>query len=273
MAFDKGEAEQLLADCGRHCCICGLLHSIQVHHIVPGDDTIENGIPLCPNCHNEVHAGYSPGRTTRAYTPEELKRHRKRTIDQVAEGKRKPDKNVREKATKIEKATSSKIIVSTLWLSPNQLDYLDMRVSFTNDSDKQFVIDIAYLVTADKETLLRINKSNITLDSNYINNITKFEPIDNSLPQKPNLPKTLTPGEIWITSLKESFGLKKYFKEHKLKGIRRMPIGIMMRFINYKGIMSFPCRPYFASEIYIHDDAETYGTSTIHVPMEMEFQL
>lgn len=91
MGFDKAEAEQLLSGCGRRCCICGRLHRVQVHHIVPGDDNIENGIPLCPNCHDEAHTPYSPGRTTRTYSPAELKLHRKRTIDQVKrEGKWKP---------------------------------------------------------------------------------------------------------------------------------------------------------------------------------------
>jgi hypothetical protein len=91
MAFDKGEAEKLLADCGRRCCICGRLHRVQVHHIVPGNDNIENGIPLCPNCHDEAHTPYSSGRTTRTYTSAELKLHRQRTIDQVKrEGKWKP---------------------------------------------------------------------------------------------------------------------------------------------------------------------------------------
>lgn len=56
---------------------------MQVHHIIPGDDNIENGIPLCPNCHDEAHTRYSPGRTARAYTPTELKLHRQRTIGQV----------------------------------------------------------------------------------------------------------------------------------------------------------------------------------------------
>jgi len=91
MGFNKKEAEQLLVDCGRRCCICGRLHRVQVHHLVPGDDRIENGIPLCPNCHDEAHTDYSPGRTTRPYTAAELKQHRKRTIDQVKrEGKWKP---------------------------------------------------------------------------------------------------------------------------------------------------------------------------------------
>jgi hypothetical protein len=91
MGFNPTEAEQLLADCGRRCCVCGRLHRVQVHHIVPGDDNINNGIPLCPNCHDEAHTQCSPGRTTRTYTPNELKLHRKRTIEQVKrEGKWKP---------------------------------------------------------------------------------------------------------------------------------------------------------------------------------------
>ena len=83
MGFDTGEADRLLADCGRLCCICRQRHRLQVHHIVPGDDNIENGIPLCPNCHDEVHTGYSQGRITRSYTPSELKEHRRRTMDLV----------------------------------------------------------------------------------------------------------------------------------------------------------------------------------------------
>lgn len=91
MPFDKTEAAQLLADCGRRCCICGNLHRVQIHHIEPGDNRIENGIPLCSPCHDEVHIAYSQGRTTRVYTPDELRRHRKRMIDLTRkEGKWKP---------------------------------------------------------------------------------------------------------------------------------------------------------------------------------------
>lgn len=91
MGFDRTETAQLLADCGRRCCICGQLHRVQVHHIIPGDDRIQNGIPLCPGCHDEVHIKYSEGRTSRVYTPAELRMHRKRTIDLTAkEGRWRP---------------------------------------------------------------------------------------------------------------------------------------------------------------------------------------
>jgi hypothetical protein len=83
-AFRPAEVDELLARTGRRCCICGRLHSIQVHHIVPseegGSDEIDNAIPLCPNCHAAVHHGISSGSATRGYTVRELKHHRARAI-------------------------------------------------------------------------------------------------------------------------------------------------------------------------------------------------
>lgn len=77
MGFDQKDVDNLLAVTGRRCCICGGLHKIQVHHIVPksqgGSDKIDNGISLCPNCHDEVHCDFAPGRVTRIYNSDELK--------------------------------------------------------------------------------------------------------------------------------------------------------------------------------------------------------
>ena len=114
MGFDKGEAEKLLSECGRRCCICGRLHRVQVHHIVPGDDNIENGIPLCPNCHDEAHTPYSPGRTTRTYSPEELKRHRERTIEQVSRLAKKKELGVGASSDAIEFSRYVKSLVTAL---------------------------------------------------------------------------------------------------------------------------------------------------------------
>ena len=96
MGFDPKEVDELLAATGRQCCICGELHQVQIHHIMPkekgGSDAISNGISLCPNCHDEVHKDYVSGRTTRVYTTNELKKHKKRTIGRVRkEGKWSPD--------------------------------------------------------------------------------------------------------------------------------------------------------------------------------------
>lgn len=85
VAFAQGDVDDLLARTGRMCAVCNRLHGVQVHHIVPrhkgGSDDLSNAIPLCPNCHDEVHAKYAPGRTTRIYTEQELRRHLSRTIE------------------------------------------------------------------------------------------------------------------------------------------------------------------------------------------------
>lgn len=84
MAFRHEDVDDLLARTGRMCAICKRRHRVQVHHITPvsegGSDDISNGIPLCPNCHDEVHSPYAPGRVTRSYGEDELRRHLAETI-------------------------------------------------------------------------------------------------------------------------------------------------------------------------------------------------
>jgi hypothetical protein len=53
---------------------------MEIHHIVPkskeGEDTEENGIPLCLDCHAEV-GSYNPQHPKgRRFTPSELRRHK-----------------------------------------------------------------------------------------------------------------------------------------------------------------------------------------------------
>ncbi len=85
VGFAQSDIDDLLARTGRMCAVCNRLHGVQVHHIVPrhqgGSDDLSNAIPLCPNCHDEVHAAYAPGRTTRVYSKRELRGHLERTID------------------------------------------------------------------------------------------------------------------------------------------------------------------------------------------------
>jgi HNH endonuclease len=84
MGFQPQEVEELLARTGRMCAICKRRHRVQVHHITPiserGSDHIDNAIPLCPNCHDEVHSPYAPGRITRSYSASELRGHLAETI-------------------------------------------------------------------------------------------------------------------------------------------------------------------------------------------------
>ncbi|RXY99170.1 hypothetical protein DMO16_05540 [Fictibacillus sp. S7] len=58
MSFPSAVKNQLLVDCNHRCCKCKVSR-VQLHHIEyiskGGPNTYENGIPLCSNCHNEVH--------------------------------------------------------------------------------------------------------------------------------------------------------------------------------------------------------------------------
>ena len=62
MGFPQKIADEVLVRCSRHCCLCGVYagSKIELHHIKQvadgGDDSAENCIPLCLNCHAEVKA-------------------------------------------------------------------------------------------------------------------------------------------------------------------------------------------------------------------------
>lgn len=89
MGFPPDVAEKALLDCGRHCCICHKFcgFKIELHHIVQkaddGEDTYDNCIPLCFDCHAEVKA-YNPKHPKgKKYTDSELQGHRDRWYEKV----------------------------------------------------------------------------------------------------------------------------------------------------------------------------------------------
>lgn len=82
MAFQRNVVEELLVSCHRYCCVCHKFcgSKIEIHHIVPrsegGEDTFENAIALCFDCHAEIGA-YNPKHPKgRKFSPSELRRHR-----------------------------------------------------------------------------------------------------------------------------------------------------------------------------------------------------
>ena len=82
MAFDPKEAEKLLAHCHRRCCVCHRFcgSKVELDHMLPkadgGPDDINNAIPLCFECHAEVHAYNDKHPRGRRFQPSELKLHR-----------------------------------------------------------------------------------------------------------------------------------------------------------------------------------------------------
>lgn len=82
MAFSEGVKNKAMVSCGRRCCICHKFcgNNMEIHHIKAksdgGEDTFENAIPLCFDCHAIVRQ-YDPKhpKGTR-FTENELKMHR-----------------------------------------------------------------------------------------------------------------------------------------------------------------------------------------------------
>jgi hypothetical protein len=92
MGFPSDIVERVLVACGRCCCICHKFcgTKIELHHIVQeadgGDNTFDNCIPLCLDCHAEVKA-YNPHHPKgRKFTEGELVKHRDQWYSKVANG-------------------------------------------------------------------------------------------------------------------------------------------------------------------------------------------
>lgn len=82
MGFPQQVKEDALVASSRQCCLChkfcGL--KIELHHIVQkaekGEDTFENCIPLCLECHADMRSYDHKHPKGTKYTPAELIRHR-----------------------------------------------------------------------------------------------------------------------------------------------------------------------------------------------------
>jgi hypothetical protein len=82
MSFPKKIKEDALVSSGRHCCICHKFcgRNIEIHHIkskvAGGDDSSDNCIPLCFDCHSDVKSYNKNHPKGNSYSSNELKRHR-----------------------------------------------------------------------------------------------------------------------------------------------------------------------------------------------------
>lgn len=82
MGFPESVANKALVLCGRCCCICHKFcgTKIELHHIEQkaygGEDTLENCIPLCFDCHSDMGKADPKHPKGKRYTKEELIHHR-----------------------------------------------------------------------------------------------------------------------------------------------------------------------------------------------------
>ncbi|MDW7690297.1 HNH endonuclease [Flammeovirgaceae bacterium SG7u.111] len=89
MGFSRKVKEEVLVSSARHCCVCHRYKGvkIEIHHILPkeqgGEDTFENAIPLCFDCHSDAghyHAQHPKGTK---FSINELKKHKKEWFEIV----------------------------------------------------------------------------------------------------------------------------------------------------------------------------------------------
>ena len=87
MGFPRDEVDELLVACHRRCCICHRFCGVKMEtdHIVPaadgGPDTIDNAIPVCFECHAEIHSYNDRHPRGRKFRPEELGQHKQQWLE------------------------------------------------------------------------------------------------------------------------------------------------------------------------------------------------
>jgi len=84
--FNRDEVAELLVSCHRRCCICHRFCGVKMEtdHIVPSDedgtDKINNAIPVCLECHAEIHCYNTAHPRGRKFTAEELRQHKEQWL-------------------------------------------------------------------------------------------------------------------------------------------------------------------------------------------------
>lgn len=174
-------------------------------------------------------------------------------------------KSMEERTIKAEEKLTTKIILSLLGCSVSD-DYLYVKLSLCNDGYKSFTIELVNIITASRPHLLKIQNSNASLDNNY-NNILSTDCI-NEISKQPAPERSIiyNPDDIDEMTIQQSFNVKEYLKENSIENINKMPLGIIIRLRDYKGLQHF-VNYYPCCELNIGEDGEI-RTYIIHKPFE-----
>ena len=87
MPFNRQEVDELLTSCHRRCCICHRFCGVKMEtdHMVPradgGSDDIENAIPVCFECHAEIHSYNDQHPRGRKFRSEELRLQKEQWLE------------------------------------------------------------------------------------------------------------------------------------------------------------------------------------------------
>ena len=140
MGFPIEIKEQALIACKRHCVLCEMSKGkkIECHHIIPkasgGEDSFDNCIPLCFDCHEEIGSYNSKHPKGNKYTVNELKVRRNNFYNRVANGEFPQNQTVNTYSSNpLDKQLFEKI--QTMFNEPNLYYYLvelDLGNDFNN---------------------------------------------------------------------------------------------------------------------------------------------
>lgn len=87
MGFNRDEISELLVRVRRRCSICHRFCGVKIEtdHIVQGadggTDAIENAIPVCFECHAEIHSYNNQHPRGRKFLPDELRAHKEQWLE------------------------------------------------------------------------------------------------------------------------------------------------------------------------------------------------
>jgi len=155
MSFPPNISEKVLIDCKRSCSICHKFCGtrIELHHIKPkskgGEDTYENCIPLCFDCHADVRA-YDPTHPKgKKYTESELKGHRDDWYAKVKNTDAKVERTTKDAVAFLPTGEEFKIIRKSNVFRPHAF-LGDGRV----DAKTHFSVDFDFINNRDEVTVL-----------------------------------------------------------------------------------------------------------------------
>lgn len=157
MAFPPPVRDDALVASGRHCCLCHKFCGIKIelHHITQkaegGEDSFDNCIPLCFDCHADMRSYDHKHPKGTKYTPNELKRHRDNWYAKISAS---PGTSYNEKSLELDRAVFISIKVSLPYdgvmrfldthdfgapFSLKRLDELDAFVEISHDPSNEFI--------------------------------------------------------------------------------------------------------------------------------------
>jgi hypothetical protein len=185
------------------------------------------------------------------------------------------DKNPLQKEK--EKQFYSKLILSIQQIEiADPKSKLTINLLFNNDGTKEFIINNLHMITPGNQLLTLDEHDN--LSNNFNNKATlEYKMSDGKIIYpagyyglgaiKSGFPKVIKPGELYPLKVNIPIIVNEFLKEKKLSNIVKIPIGLQIWAINYKG-EKYEVTTYPIAELHIINDDEIneihYNAQTLY---------